>query len=319
MNETIRGLKKKTTIDVVECIKAIFPGIKNKYIPLVYGIIKERCNNEREINTSNLRCNGISHNLESISDINIMLISSIHDTFQQSDVNTLLDFIRLTEKKMISIPNLSEHTSMKIIYEEVEKIKLRDLINEMKTGVEKIFENEKWIIIKPLTFASSLKYGGNTKWCVSMRAQPSYFYRYIRDGILIFFINKESGQKIASYTSLSPEDNLSTDIWNESDLRIGLLTIPIELIEFLRHHIPANLVTNMSMLTATQVKNELTFLREIYPTDYVELCYYFIDICAKFGIENDEKGGQIFPKPDNMGDMRPLDPLDPLPTLTNHG
>ena len=54
----------------------------------------------------------------------------------------------------------------------------------------KEYEDDKWVIVRPLTFASSVKYGASTRWCTTYQAEKQYFERYWRQGILIYFINK---------------------------------------------------------------------------------------------------------------------------------
>jgi hypothetical protein len=63
------------------------------------------------------------------------------------------------------------------------------------------------------SFEASLKYGAGTKWCTAMKNEPEYFYRYSKNGILIYLINKVSGRKFGCYS----EENNRVNIYNEVD------------------------------------------------------------------------------------------------------
>lgn len=54
----------------------------------------------------------------------------------------------------------------------------------------KIFEDEKWLVVSPLTHAASCSYGAHSNWCVST-SNSSYFGNYTQNGILVFFIDKK--------------------------------------------------------------------------------------------------------------------------------
>lgn len=60
-----------------------------------------------------------------------------------------------------------------------------------KSGVEKIYNDSKLLVVKPLTHEASCYYGGNTKWCTNSRESSTQFNRYSNDGYLIYFILKQ--------------------------------------------------------------------------------------------------------------------------------
>jgi hypothetical protein len=55
-------------------------------------------------------------------------------------------------------------------------------------------------VVKPLSYLSSLKYGAGTKWCTaSDQIILTIFTNMPRRGILIYVINKKTGNKVAAY------------------------------------------------------------------------------------------------------------------------
>jgi hypothetical protein len=63
---------------------------------------------------------------------------------------------------------------------------------EIKDQVDKVLEDERWLIVVPKTFEASKMYGMNTKWCTT---QKTYFNQYCRNGFLFYIIDKTHNVK----------------------------------------------------------------------------------------------------------------------------
>ena len=59
-----------------------------------------------------------------------------------------------------------------------------------KKEVDKIFENDTLLVVKPKSFTASCYYGSGTRWCTTMKNQPSYFNQYSSNGNLYYLILK---------------------------------------------------------------------------------------------------------------------------------
>ena len=73
--------------------------------------------------------------------------------------------------------------------------RLAEEIKEEKTFVREnhatvLFENDDFLLLRPLTHRGSLKYGANTKWCTASKTSPSTFERYIQSNYLFYLIRK---------------------------------------------------------------------------------------------------------------------------------
>jgi hypothetical protein len=69
--------------------------------------------------------------------------------------------------------------------------------NEGKTArknVDKIYEDNKVLIVSPKTHQASCFYGAGTRWCVTMKGQPAYFNQYTTGKKLYFVILKGMSQ-----------------------------------------------------------------------------------------------------------------------------
>jgi hypothetical protein len=100
---------------------------------------------------------------------------------------------------------------------------MKELTKELEGQVIKEYEDNKWLVVRPLTFQASSKYGASTRWCTTYQKEKQYFEKYWQYGILVYFINKQTGYKFAGYKSLKDGDELS--FWNAEDQRIDYLYV----------------------------------------------------------------------------------------------
>ena len=118
-------------------------------------------------------------------------------------------------------------------WEEIQKITSLATIKLDQKRLEKevitVIDNEEWLVIRPLTIESSLTYGSGTKWCTASKNNHDYFYRYTKNGVLNYVINKIDGEKYGVYYDIN---NNEFSIWDAPDRRIDSVesTMPFEII-----------------------------------------------------------------------------------------
>jgi len=90
-----------------------------------------------------------------------------------------------------------------------------------------VYEDDVWLIVRPLTFESSAKYGAGTKWCTTSMNDKQYFTRYWSKGTLAYIINKQTGLKYAMFHALRNWDT-ELSFWDAVDNRIDFLSMDID-------------------------------------------------------------------------------------------
>jgi len=73
---------------------------------------------------------------------------------------------------------------------------------ELEKQVDKIFEDNKFLVIKPKTEESSCKYGYNTKWCVSSHSS-GHFGRYTQGNQALYFIINKANSTNRTYSKVA--------------------------------------------------------------------------------------------------------------------
>ena len=71
--------------------------------------------------------------------------------------------------------------------------KERELRNSK--DVKKVFEDNKWEIWTPLSYAGSCTLGKGTEWCTAYSENDYYYYEYTEQGPLYVFINKQNSKE----------------------------------------------------------------------------------------------------------------------------
>ena len=131
--------------------------------------------------------------------------------------------ISTSPKNIDSYDDLSQ---LERVMDEVDSIQTRkEKETEAKAGVDKLYEDDRWLLVKPNTFEGSCYYGSSTKWCTTSKDNPTHFDDYSSRGNLFYIIDKshELGDfyKIALFKSFGDE----VDEWyDRADNKLGVET-----------------------------------------------------------------------------------------------
>jgi hypothetical protein len=207
----IKNLKTLSgnTINLIDMLEMLCPIKKTKYIEILYRITKSNSKENKsyydEIKTSCIKEYGVSE--EKINELNdfqlIIFYSFIERLFYSKNMVNFKRFCELNELGLIKQNDLTKYSSFDEINNQVNVAELKIVDKEMEKEVIKIYEDDEWLLVKPLTYFSSKKYGSNTKWCTTSDDDPEYFKRYSREGVLIYIINKFTVIKVGSYNEIS--------------------------------------------------------------------------------------------------------------------
>jgi hypothetical protein len=141
-----------------------------------------------------------------------------------ADMNTIRSvrqFMDYYERKLIKV-DLNDVKSEDDIRRLISQASLKDLIKVNEKAIKIEHRTDEWLVLRPLTYESSLKYGAATKWCTCSVNEPSPFFDYTTDDILLYCINMKTGDKVACHITLreSSAHNSEYSFWNSKDIRI---------------------------------------------------------------------------------------------------
>lgn len=202
-------------------------------------------------------------------------IHSTFDVFGRDKINVLQDFHEHLENNRIEKNDISQYKSFDEISEQVKIASFKQAQKELKGSTHVVYEDEYYLMIKPLTFLSSKKYGASTKWCTTMEKNNHYFYDYSSNGILIYIFNKVNNVKVAAHIRLQEKGTYDNPIkfYNEQDVETDsyVLGLPKNVMEKL-----------MEEYRISKTNHE--FIKENYPKIYEK----------EWTKRNEEKSGELF-------------------------
>jgi hypothetical protein len=172
-------------------------------------------------------------------------------------------FEELNERNLIINNDLTKFKTFEELELEVSLAELKSVTKDLEKQTIKLYENDEWLVIKPMSFLASKKYGASTRWCTTMENNPDYYLKYSRNGILIYCLNKKTGDKVAAYKSLSTHENRETSFWDMSDVRIDSIEsgLPNEVMEVIKNEFINVKKTNWDLLSEDDANNQLLWIQ----------------------------------------------------------
>ena len=163
--------------------------------------------------------------LDSLNDLELMFAMYMFTNLMPLENNkNFMLFTEYNERKLIQRNDLQGYSSFDEVNKEVKIVKDKEEEKEIEKQVIKILDNDNWLIIKPLTYKSSLKYGATTKWCTASKDDAQYFKQYTTNGILIYILNKQTNTKFAIHKKLKEK----ATYWNAADKPSDLFDVNLD-------------------------------------------------------------------------------------------
>jgi len=251
--ETAPSWMKMSFLDVLQRID---PSKTNKFLPMLSNMVinhfekKDTCHNNDLRHELGIRLPIIKNQLQNFDTPTLWMVYHLSQILSLGDLETIFEFIQMYENHQIPNVDINKLKSFNELETIITLVGIKNLGKEYAKQIHVDLENEKWLIVRPLTHEASLKYGANTRWCTASKSNPYQFFRYTEEGILVYCINKETGYKLAFH--MFKENNSFYDIsfWNSADDRIDSLTAEIDYDVF-------NLIRDMYSNNTTKTNKEL--------------------------------------------------------------
>jgi hypothetical protein len=262
----IKDLKfnQENNLNIVSVLELFSPDGKSKYTETLLRLmkntpnLKEHAKEIRAVLTDKFPFIEKTQ-LEQYGDIQLMLIYRFIDGFFNfEDLQKYRKFCEYNERNLIEENDLTKYKSFEQLISAMSIAEMKAEEKDLENQVLKIYDNDEWLLLRPLTFNASKKYGANTKWCTTTEHNNEYFHKYTKRGVLIYCINKKSGYKVASFYSLDKNEP-EFSYWNAKDSRIDSTESDLtnDLILFIREYVKTKGVkTNHLMLDDDTKKKE---------------------------------------------------------------
>jgi len=253
--------------NIIDALNEALP--KTKYVELMLNLIK----NDEHLNSSKVELENILRSefgfdvskLENKHSFELLLYYRFFSDFiNKSRFDVIKNFISYNEKNLVINNDLTTYESFEDIEKQVSLCELKLIDKELEKQIIKLHESDEWLILKPMSWIASKKYGANTKWCTTMDYESDHFYRYAKNGVLIYCLNKLTGDKFAVYKSL---EDYSTELsfWDIKDNRVDSmqLDIPDNIFLIIRDQIKNSNITNWNLLSDEEKFKQTEYTGEL--------------------------------------------------------
>jgi hypothetical protein len=269
----IDELKKQNPLFGINLIDLINNLVsKPKYTEMMVNLIKYKFDSQeshaKDIRHELIREYNISE--DKVNEMSFFELQNSHrvisDFIGYSNFTTLTKFIEMNERKLIENSDLTSYKTFQELELQMSLADLKLVDKEMEKQIEKLFENDEWLVLKPLSYLSSKKYGASTKWCTASDREPDYFYKYIKRGLLIYVINKKTGDKVAGFKNIDSSYERETSFWNITDQRVDSLEtgLPNHIMDIFKDQFHNVKVTNWDSLTDEERNRQILWLENEY-------------------------------------------------------
>jgi hypothetical protein len=131
-------------------------------------------------------------------------------------VDLIKDFDRFQQSLDVKDINKYDLDGLKLtieLHKETSKSQLKKIDT---SGAKKIFEDKNILIVRPLTYEASCKYGAGTRWCTTMTGQPSYFESHTKDDQGLYYIILKNFNKDNKFYKIAIHITPNTETWYDA-------------------------------------------------------------------------------------------------------
>ena len=228
----IKKIKKENNsinISLVDLMGKLDNSETKKYTQFLVKILKKNFDNEQDflVRDSSHRERKIDQVLNNSTFDGWITRKILTNLYGWDEVDSFINFCEFMERGLTNEKDISKYDSWDMVASEVFQAKNRNLFKKAKKEVKVVYEDDQYMCIKPLTYAASVSYGYQTKWCTASVQEPSYFYNHSKNGVLVYLIDKVNNVKFGFY-----HNNDQIQIYNQKDDRIDSMEtgLPLELL-----------------------------------------------------------------------------------------
>lgn len=153
------------------------------------------------------------------------------------NMDALNEFERHVKANRITNPDISTYKDFGQIDSAVKKAEEKVRLKELEKQVVKLYSDDEWFVVIPLSYEASRVYGSNTKWCTT---QERYWDDYIKTYKLIYIQNKKTNEKYAVSRHWEDEKKLQAWLSNDDETSPMLLPLPIEVMSIVIREVNDN-------------------------------------------------------------------------------
>ena len=237
--DTLKEQNPDLDLSLIDALGLVY---KTKYVEMYLNIYKtkkskkydddEDDDEDDSMTSFQIEMRDMGFNIEHVTDLSKKLsriqqsfVSNLISEMNYRDIKSFNKFVELNERGLVDNKDVTSYKTMEDVMNQISIAELKLIDKELEKLILKLHEDEEWLIIKPLTYESSKKYGAGTRWCTAADNEDYQFYNYTNRGILIYTINKKTGYKVATFKNVDKEHGRELSFWDAEDNRVDSLEL----------------------------------------------------------------------------------------------
>ena len=258
-NKQLKKTMEDLNIKIFDLLRHLDPSKTGKYMRFLANEFKKKhkkigytnysplLNNQNYLDKIRKKCN---------NELEDRVVEYIMDILSENNVTNLQVFHELIENNKLEDKDIQNYKSFEDIENAIvnyEENNHEDNIHEYK----EIYKDDRWYIVKPLSYYTAKIYGAATKWCTSSRDTPKQFYEYSKEGILIYVIDRVTNKKWAVHWSIWKGEKEEMSWWDSKDKRIDSIQveIPFGIMNEVKNHLYKEDKTNLTYFSEKSLTN----------------------------------------------------------------
>ena len=184
------------------------------------------------------------------------IMEYIIDILSNNNVTNLQIFDELLKRGKIDEKDIQKYNSFDDIEKAIVKYEEEnheDNIHEY----EEIYKDDRWYILKPLSYYTAKIYGASTKWCTSSRETAKQFYEYSKEGILLYIMDRATNKKWAVHWAIWKGEKEEMSWWDSKDKRVDSIQvdIPFGIMNEVKNHLYKEELPNIKYFSEKSLIN----------------------------------------------------------------
>lgn len=178
------------------------------------------------------------------------------------DVDVAVSLINFFDKYQSQLlkKDINQYNSIYELDTVLELFQKKEKDKELEKQADKIYEDDKFLVIKPKSEEASCKYGSNTKWCVTSK-DSGHFGRYTSGKQALYFIINKTNSTNRNYSKVAVHfDNTGfIRYWDSQDS--SMEQRQIDVFEYAFPEIIESIKSDYQKISLNKID---TFLKEVF-------------------------------------------------------
>ena len=262
-------------VNLIDVFRKLDPSDTGKFLPFIMKQFNDKINiNSLSDAETDTIINAISPNGSRIEKYLLMIL---FHTLGKDNLYALWEFEKHLIANRVEQKDIQKYKNWDDIINATMMADLKVKEKELRKQIITLFDDDEWLVLKPLSYQSSLAYGANTKWCTASRHNESYFYDYTSRGVLVYVINRKTASKCAMFIDINPKalkKGIDITFWNAEDTKVESLSLdlPEHIMAVLRQQIndKTQMKPNRNFFGVDEIKKTSNNNRIIQPMNIPE-------------------------------------------------